>query len=94
MIIITTIIMVMIRIIMIIIIIIIIIVVLPHHLHAHTPKASADAATVACTSASALLSATVFCWRLYVLMACVPIAMMIPLVLLAVAMHPAQSDSM
>ena len=57
------------------------------------PSTSAEAATIACNSASALLNATVFCSQLYVFMTCEPMVTIPPLVLFAVAMHPAQSES-
>ena len=56
-------------------------------------KLSAEAATIAYSSASALLKAMTFCCRLYVLMTWSPMAMMPPLVLRAVTGHPAQSES-
>ena len=57
------------------------------------PSTSADTATRACSSASALDRATVFCCRLYVLTTWSPRHMIPPLVLRAVRGQPAQSES-
>ena len=54
------------------------------------PSASALAATMAWSSASALDNVTVFCWREYAFSTCDPTVTMPPDVLRAVSLQPAQ----